>query len=164
MTGNEAVVLLVDDDEAKRYLMRTWLHRAGHTVIEAGTGREALDRAASAELVLLDVNLPDMLGYEVCRQLKSQAVIAAFEPLTEAADIYRALFSTDGRVSLHVCALARERGEMTMHVSARDDSSSLLPISSAQIENFPGTESVGVRSVPAAISRHAASASSFFFT
>ena len=35
-----------------------------------------------------------------------------------------------------------------MHVSARDDSSSLLPISSAQTENFPGTESVGMRSVP----------------
>ena len=49
MTGNEAVVLLVDDDEAKRYLMGTWLRRAGHTVIEAGTGREALAKAGSAE-------------------------------------------------------------------------------------------------------------------
>ena len=38
-----ARVLLVDDDEAKRYLMGTWLRRAGHTVIEAGTGREALE-------------------------------------------------------------------------------------------------------------------------
>ena len=38
MTGAEARVLLVDDDEAKRYLMSTWLRRAGHTVIEAGTG------------------------------------------------------------------------------------------------------------------------------
>src|SRR6202040_2292443 len=61
--GVQAVVLLVDDDEAKRYLMNTWLRRAGHTVIEAGTGREALEKAASAELVVLDVNLPDMLGY-----------------------------------------------------------------------------------------------------
>src|SRR5256885_13932713 len=75
--GVEAVVLLVDDDEAKRYLMRTWLHRAGHTVIEAGTGREALERAASAELILLDVNLPDMLGYEVCRQIKADPATAA---------------------------------------------------------------------------------------
>jgi hypothetical protein len=37
---------------------------------------------------------------------------------------------------------------MTMHLSARDDSSSLLPISAAQTKNFPGTESVGVRRVP----------------
>ena len=35
-------VLLVDDDEAKRYVMATWLRRAGHTVTEAGTGAEAL--------------------------------------------------------------------------------------------------------------------------
>jgi CheY-like chemotaxis protein len=75
--GVQAVVLLVDDDEAKRYLMNTWLRRAGHTVIEAGTGREALEKAASAELVLLDVNLPDMIGYEVCRRIKADPATAA---------------------------------------------------------------------------------------
>jgi CheY-like chemotaxis protein len=83
MTGNqkgqgvEAVVLLVDDDEAKRYLMGTWLRRAGHIVIEAGTGREALAKAGSAELVLLDVNLPDMIGYDVCRHIKADPATAA---------------------------------------------------------------------------------------
>ena len=75
--GVEAVVLLVDDDEAKRYLMGTWLRRGGHTVIEAGTGREALEKAGSAELVLLDVNLPDMIGYEVCRRIKADPATAA---------------------------------------------------------------------------------------
>ena len=40
MTEAQAIILLIDDDEAKRYLMSTWLRRAGHTVIEAGTGRE----------------------------------------------------------------------------------------------------------------------------
>jgi CheY-like chemotaxis protein len=74
---DQAVVLLVDDDEAKRYLMNTWLRRAGHTVIVAGTGREALEKAASAELVLLDVNLPDMIGYEVCRRIKADPATAA---------------------------------------------------------------------------------------
>jgi CheY-like chemotaxis protein len=75
--GAAAVVLLVDDDKAKRYLMGTWLRRAGHTVIEAGTGREALEKAGSAELVLLDVNLPDMIGYDVCRQIKADPATAA---------------------------------------------------------------------------------------
>ena len=60
MTDAPAVVLVVDDDEAKRYLLATWLRRAGHTVIEAGTGREALEKVSAAELVLLDVNLPDV--------------------------------------------------------------------------------------------------------
>ena len=77
MTSNQAVILLVDDDEAKRYLMGTWLRRGGHTVIEAGTGREALEKAGSAELVVLDVNLPDMLGYDVCRQIKADPATAA---------------------------------------------------------------------------------------
>ncbi len=83
----------------------------------------------------------------VCRQLKPSAAIIAFEPLVEPAEIYRALFASDSRVRLHVCALAPRRGEMAMHLSARDDSSSLLPISSAQTEHFPGTGAVGTRSV-----------------
>ena len=86
MTGPEARVLLVDDDEAKRYLMGTWLRRAGHTVIEVGTGREALEKAGSAELVLLDVNLPDMIGYEVCRQIKDNPATPAIGTVLLADD------------------------------------------------------------------------------
>jgi CheY-like chemotaxis protein len=65
MTEPAAVLLLVDDDEAKRYVLATWLKRAGHTVLEVGTGQEALNRATEAEAVLLDVNLPDMSGFDV---------------------------------------------------------------------------------------------------
>ncbi len=71
MTDTPALLLLVDDDEAKRYVIATWLRRAGHTVVEAATGREALEKVDGAELILLDVNLPDMTGYEVCRQIKN---------------------------------------------------------------------------------------------
>jgi serine phosphatase RsbU (regulator of sigma subunit)/DNA-binding NarL/FixJ family response regulator len=77
MTEAQALILLVDDDEAKRYLTGTWLRRAGHTVIEAGTGREALDLIGDAELVVLDVNLPDMSGYEVCKLIKDDPATAA---------------------------------------------------------------------------------------
>lgn len=77
MTDAPAVVLLVDDDVAKRYVTGAWLQRAGHTVIEAGTGREALEKAGSAELILLDVNLPDISGYDVCRQIKGDPATAA---------------------------------------------------------------------------------------
>ena len=77
MTEAQAIILLIDDDEAKRYLMSTWLRRAGHTVIEAGTGREGLELVGDAELVLLDVNLPDMIGYEVCKLIKGDPATAA---------------------------------------------------------------------------------------
>jgi len=84
----------------------------------------------------------------VCRRMRPQARIVAFEPLPAPAAIYRALFESDPGVRLHACALAPQRGEMTMHVSGREDSSSLLPISTLQSENFPGTEAVGLTSVP----------------
>jgi DNA-binding response OmpR family regulator/serine phosphatase RsbU (regulator of sigma subunit) len=70
-------LLLVDDDEAKRYVLATWLRRAGHIVTEAQTGQEALHMVGAAELVLLDVNLPDMSGFEVCRLIKSDPQTAA---------------------------------------------------------------------------------------
>jgi DNA-binding response OmpR family regulator len=85
MTEPSAVLLLVDDDEAKRYVLATWLKRAGHTVIEVGTGQEALERAPTADMVLLDVNLPDMSGFDVCRQLKSDPKTAAMPVIQVSA-------------------------------------------------------------------------------
>src|SRR5580692_2654814 len=70
-------LLVVDDHEAKRYILVTWLRRAGHTVTEARTGQEALDKVGGAEIVLLDVHLPDMSGFEVCRLIKSDPRTAA---------------------------------------------------------------------------------------
>jgi serine phosphatase RsbU (regulator of sigma subunit)/DNA-binding NarL/FixJ family response regulator len=84
-TDAPAVLLLVDDDEAKRYVIATWLRRAGHTVIEVATGREALDQVDTAELVLLDVNLPDISGYEVCRQIKGDPRTAAIPVIQVSA-------------------------------------------------------------------------------
>ena len=89
MTDSQARVLLVDDDEAKRYLMGTWLRRGGHTVIEAGTGREALEKGGSADLVLLDVNLPDMIGYDVCRLIKDNPATAAIPVIQVSATAVR---------------------------------------------------------------------------
>lgn len=71
--ADRATILVVDDHEAARYSRSRILRRANYIVIEAGTGKEAL--AAIAEhrptLVLLDVHLPDMSGFEVCGQIKS---------------------------------------------------------------------------------------------
>jgi DNA-binding response OmpR family regulator len=85
VTEPAAVLLLVDDDEAKRYVLATWLKRAGHTVIEVATGQEALERADVAEVILLDVNLPDMSGFDVCRRLKSDPRTAAIPVIQVSA-------------------------------------------------------------------------------
>ncbi|HEX7163254.1 MAG TPA: SpoIIE family protein phosphatase [Trebonia sp.] len=82
LAGN---LLLVDDDEAKRYVLATWLRRAGHNVTEAVTGQDALSKVGAAELVLLDVNLPDMSGFEVCRLIKSDPRTAAIPVIQVSA-------------------------------------------------------------------------------
>jgi serine phosphatase RsbU (regulator of sigma subunit)/CheY-like chemotaxis protein len=85
MTAAPGSVLLVDDDEAKRYVIATWLRRAGHQVTEVATGGAALDLVSSAELVILDVNLPDMSGFDVCRQIKGDPRTAAIPVIQVSA-------------------------------------------------------------------------------
>ena len=67
-------VLIVDDDPSVRELLRMYFTRDGFTVREAATGPEAVEAAASGEpdLVILDIMLPGMDGYEVCRSIRSQ--------------------------------------------------------------------------------------------
>jgi CheY-like chemotaxis protein len=73
MSATPATVLVVDDSATKRYLLVSWLTRAGFTVLEAETGGEALDTLGDAivDLVVLDVKLPDLSGFEVCERIKS---------------------------------------------------------------------------------------------
>ena len=72
MTGLQHSVLVVDDRPASRYPVVHALKRAGFTVLEASTGREALELSTQKPaVVVLDVKLPDMLGYEVCRRIKA---------------------------------------------------------------------------------------------
>jgi PAS domain S-box-containing protein len=72
-----ATILFVDDDAGNRQTMGYFLNQAGYRVLEAATGEEtlALSRDSSGariDLVILDVNLPDINGFEVCRRLKQQ--------------------------------------------------------------------------------------------
>jgi FkbM family methyltransferase len=68
-----------------------------------------------------------------------KARIVSFEPLPEPAQRYRKLFSGDNLTALHQCAIGVDQGEATIHVSTRDDSSSLLLITALQNEVCPGT-------------------------
>jgi signal transduction histidine kinase len=70
---NISNVLVVDDVDSGRFVKAQTLRRAGFTVHEAATGQEALDVGAATpiDLVVLDVNLPDINGLEVGRRLRS---------------------------------------------------------------------------------------------
>jgi two-component system, OmpR family, response regulator RegX3 len=65
-------VLLVEDDEPIAESLTRGLSRYGFTVDWVRTGREALD-AAAAEIVLVDLGLPDMDGLDVCRELRARS-------------------------------------------------------------------------------------------
>jgi PAS domain S-box-containing protein len=75
MTAEEAPIILnVDDQEAERYIKARDLKAAGFNVIDASTGAEALRLIELRQLpvVLLDVQLPDISGYDVCRYVKKK--------------------------------------------------------------------------------------------
>lgn len=64
-------ILAVDDDDSIRELLALQLTRHGYEVLTAADGAEALAKAPQAEFILLDLMLPKIDGYEVCRRLKS---------------------------------------------------------------------------------------------
>jgi signal transduction histidine kinase len=73
------LILVVDDNETLRYAKMRILRNAGYDVIEAATGNEALHVVAerAPRLVVLDVNLPGLDGWEVCRRLKADPATAS---------------------------------------------------------------------------------------
>src|SRR5688572_16291203 len=75
---HSATVLNVDDNEAIRYARTRLLKREGYRVLEAATGLEALQliQTERPALVVLDVHLPDVLGFDICRQIKEDRATA----------------------------------------------------------------------------------------
>jgi hypothetical protein len=70
-------ILVVDDNPATLYTTARVLRGAGFKVVEAPTGLEAVERARQGvDLVVLDVNLPDIDGFEVCRRVRSDPATA----------------------------------------------------------------------------------------
>ena len=67
-------ILIIDDDPQIRDVLRIALKQAGFEVAEAGDGAEGLAKAkrGSADLIVLDIGLPEMDGLELCRQLRPE--------------------------------------------------------------------------------------------
>lgn len=84
-------VLLVEDDERIRQALGLALADEGYSVVEAGSGEEALRRLADADVdvVLLDLMLPGMDGLEVCRRLRAEGdlPIIIVSARTDTADV-----------------------------------------------------------------------------
>ena len=71
-------ILMVDDEERMRKLVKDFLTIKGYRVLEAGDGEEAIDiffREKDISLVLLDVMMPKMDGWEVCRTIRKYSKV-----------------------------------------------------------------------------------------
>jgi sigma-B regulation protein RsbU (phosphoserine phosphatase) len=73
MTAPGATILVIDDTQANIALLRALLRGAGYQVVAAASGREGLAAAEreSPDLILLDIMMPDLTGFEVCERLRA---------------------------------------------------------------------------------------------
>ncbi len=70
-------ILLIEDDLDVRELLENALVDSGYESVAAGTGQDglALERTQSPDLVVLDLMLPDMDGYDICRQIRTNSIV-----------------------------------------------------------------------------------------
>jgi len=104
MTGDfeqevrNSVILIADDTEQNVELLQAYLDELGCKIVIASDGQETLDRVADSkpDLLLLDIMMPRVSGYEICRKLKSDPATASIPicmvtALNEEGDIERAV-------------------------------------------------------------------------
>lgn len=96
LTGSR--VLIADDNEQNRELLDAYLAGEGYEILMANDGKETMDVVAASQpdLILLDIMMPRMSGYEVCEQVKSnsdtQAIpVLMVTALNEMGDIEKAV-------------------------------------------------------------------------
>jgi len=84
-------ILVVDDERAIRRLLRMYLTDAGFTVAEAADGGEALEqvRRGGIDLVLLDLNLPEVDGFEVTRRMREVASLPVIMVTARTEEAHR---------------------------------------------------------------------------
>lgn len=97
MPENRGTILVVDDTPANLQLLESMLQEQGYIVRAAISGQMALKavRVQTPDIILLDINMPEMNGYEVCRALKADSELAAIPVIfvsaaVETADKLRA--------------------------------------------------------------------------
>jgi DNA-binding NarL/FixJ family response regulator len=133
-----APILIVDDDERFRASLSNLLDRAGYATVEATTGEGALATAhlERPALVILDISLPDINGYEVCHELRDEfgeelpiifvsgervePVDRAVGLLIGADDYVIKPFDADELLARIRRAIARTRPERTVSAAPRE--------------------------------------------
>ncbi|MEH2176381.1 hybrid sensor histidine kinase/response regulator [Nostoc sp.] len=98
MSEPRVTILHVDDNEANRYVVTRILQNAGFSVVEAVTGTTGLEAVVNfqPDLVILDVQLPDISGFEICRQIKANPETAFIPVLHLSASFVQSQDKAEG--------------------------------------------------------------------
>lgn len=93
---NIAKILVVDDEEKMRNVLKIYLTNEGYTIEEAVNGKEALDKINNDkfDLILLDVMMPEIDGWTVCRKIREESLIPVIL-LTARGEEYDKIFGFD---------------------------------------------------------------------
>jgi len=123
-------ILVIDDDrELRESLVEQLSLEEEFVVAQAGTGQEGLDAAQAArpDLIVLDINLPDLDGREVCRRLKASGVRAPVVMLTAATSEEDTVQGLDAGANAYVpkpfkmsVLLAHIRAQLRSHEQSED--------------------------------------------
>lgn len=72
LRDSQRTILIVDDFDDTRLLLRTWLEKKGYRVIEAGNGNEAVAEAENSapDLIIMDVEMPELDGLAATRKIR----------------------------------------------------------------------------------------------
>jgi len=94
LNNNPRTILVVDDFDDTRLLLRTWLQKKGFRVVEAENGNRAVSAAESArpDLIIMDVEMPELDGLAATRQireLKGFEAVPIVAVSAYGADLYR---------------------------------------------------------------------------
>ena len=99
MVDDKAKILYIEDDPASQLLVRRMLSFAGYQVLVAGRGIDGIDLALREvpDLILMDINLPDLSGREVTTRLRSDPRFKHTTKLRESAALEHRMWTTADR-------------------------------------------------------------------
>lgn len=85
--GRQRTILVVDDFDDTRLLLRTWLERKGYQVVEAENGNEAVNavEAQPPDLIIMDVEMPELDGLSATRKIRAMPGLATVPILAVSA-------------------------------------------------------------------------------
>src|SRR5207253_2125148 len=142
VSGAGKTILIVEDDQPSREIVRLATSAQNHTLVEAATGVDGLTlaREQNPDLIILDINMPGMSGLDVCRKLRAEGSLVPIIMLTAKSD------TIDKVVGLEVGAddyvtKPFEMRELLARIGAhlrRSDADAAGETSSKSRREFPG--------------------------